>query len=118
MELHPPLAISARLLPAIQVGQAWISLDTGSRFWIDLPDGSEHLVDDIRPGAGGFGSVKAAFECLLSFLGACAESRAYATRTGRAGENAGLFSEEVGAWAERESDEIAMLQCELQEVSK
>lgn len=71
--------------------------------------------DDIRSGCSAPVNVDSAAETLFSFLGACAESREYRERTGRGGENAELFPEHVGSWAEEHSDEIAMLACELSE---
>lgn len=118
MKLNHPFFISSRLAPALSVGGAIISFDSG-RFVIDLPDGAEHVVTGFRfpPGYGvpeGRLLVEA-FGALLSFLSACAESRAYAQRTGREGENADLFPETVGAWAESCSDELGLLCIELEE---
>ena len=112
--LTEPFKISARLLPAIQIEGAWISLD-GTVFHIDMPDGSEHVVSDLQPPRCGRFDYRQHFAALLSFLGACAESRAYGRRNGRKGENSDLFSEEIGAWAETCSDEISMLCCEIEE---
>jgi hypothetical protein len=114
MKLSAPFAISARLLPAVNVAEAWISLD-GTVFYLDLPDGSEHVVDDVRPPACGRFDYRKHFSALLSFLGACAESRAYGARTGCKGENSDLFSEAIGAWAEENSDKLSMLACEIEE---
>jgi hypothetical protein len=117
MNIPKPFAISARLLPALQIGKAWVSVDpSNATFWIDLPDGTEHRITDFRPGAGQR-DWREWIEALLSFLGACAESRAYArrSRNGEPGEHADLFNEAVGSWAESESDELEMLQCEISE---
>lgn len=120
MKLTSPFQISARLAPAVQIGGAWLSFDSG-RFVLDLPDGSEHVVKDFNfprcrtAGATDESTLQDGFGAMLSFLGACAESRAYASRTGRAGENADLFPDNVGQWAESASDEIAMLGCEIEE---
>lgn len=106
MKLCKPFAISARLAPAVQVGDAWLSYDAG-QFVIDLPDGQEHTITDYRPGC--HADLQRQFGAILSFLGACAESRAYG------GENSDLFPDHVGAWAEANADEIAILQCEIEE---
>lgn len=109
MELHSPFAISARLLPALRLSDgAWISLE-GTTFYLDLPDGSEHTIADVRPPRGLRFNWQRHFATLLSFLGACAESRQYRARNGSGGENVVLFSEPIGAWAERMSDELAIL---------
>jgi len=57
-------------------------------------------------------------ESLLSFLGACAESVQYAARTGKPisdTENGELFPPWVADWAAQNSDEIAMVACEIEE---
>jgi hypothetical protein len=121
MKLHTPFAISARLMPALQVGGAWISLNLSGNqsrdgrdiyeAWIDLPDGTEHEVTDLRSGCQG-GTVQEGFESLLCFLGAAAESYRYA---GGGGENVDLFPLPVVKWAAQHSDEIEMLQVEIEE---
>lgn len=123
MQLKPPFAISSRLMPAVRVGNAWISLDLGSitrdgrtryKVWIDLPDGSEYEIDDLRSGVGR-GSVQDGMASLLGFLSAAAESYDYRQRTGRAGENEDLFALAIVEWASANSDEISLLQLEIEE---
>lgn len=122
MKLLAPFAISSRLSPALQIGKAWISFCAG-RFIIDLPDGSSHIVRDFRFPAGRIAGetdcdvLQSGFASLLSFLGACAESRAYGTRKNgdpMSGENSDLFPPYVGEWAESVSDEIGMLAFEIE----
>lgn len=132
MILNPPLMISARLLPAVEIQsstrafgaspKAWLSWDARKGLaYLDGPFG-EHVIKDFRPSPRlrEDGTDKASRECLhalLDFLGACAESRAYAKRMGKdpmEGENSSLFPAEVGEWAEQMSDEISMLACELE----
>ena len=123
MILHPPLIITSRLLPGLKIGDTFISLGYGSRsadnrmvyaVWIDLPDGTEHAIADLRSGCGG-GSIQDGLANLLGFLGAAAESRQYRERTGREGENEHLFAPAIVEWASENSDEISMLACELEE---
>lgn len=123
MNLSPPFAISARLAPAIKIADAWLSFADG-RFVFDFADGSEHIVTDFQfPKMRIYGTsderfLQDGFSAILSFLGACAESRAWAVRRGKdasEGENSGLFPEAVGQWAELHSDEIAMLDLEITE---
>lgn len=61
--------------------------------------------NDIHSGVGAAIDVEDAARVLFSFLSACAESRGY----GSGGENADLFPEHVGQWAEENSDEIGLL---------
>lgn len=121
MILHPPFAIGSRLVPALQVAGATLSLlrieragkRQRARFALDL-DGAEYLDDSLQSAGQGFRSAVEAFESYLSFLGACAESVRYADRTGREpGENADLFPAPVAQWAAEHADEIAMARIEL-----
>lgn len=123
MTLHPPLAISPRLLPGVQVGDGWVSWDHGRTVgYVDAP-GIDHVITDMRPGLSGRTGepeeqVRDCLGGLLAFLGACGESRWLSERrTGdpMAGENSDLFPEDVGAWAQQNSDEIGMLRLELEE---
>ena len=125
MILHPPFSISSRLLPALVVGGATISFERG-QFIIDLPDGTEHTVTDLHPPRGRVKGhndtperlLASMFGALLSFLSACAESRAYARRRGKdemEGDNSDLFPSHVGEWAESCSDDLSCLQLEIEE---
>ena len=121
MTLNSPFSISSCLLPALEIGGAVIQLEYASRagrdgrvryrWTIDLPDGSSHSGDDLQSGCGG-GSLQEGFESLLSFLSAAAESWRYA---GSNGENSDLFPRPVVKWAAQNSDEIGMLECEIEE---
>jgi hypothetical protein len=124
MTLREPFKISSRLMAAFELGGATVSLGISGRqsrdgrdiyeVWIDLPDGTEHAIDDLRSGCQG-GSVREGFGALLTFLGAAAESRQYRERTGRGGENEELFPPAVVAWAAANCDELSMIACELEE---
>lgn len=114
--LRDPWQISSRLMPAVTVGGAWLSIEPGPRnregrtqydIWIDLPDGGEYHVTDLRSGCGG-GDVREGMLSLLSFLYAAAES--YPD-----GENADLFPPAVVAWADSCADDLTMLQLEIDE---
>ncbi len=123
MTLHPPFIISARLMPAVQIGGATLSLGYGRHtsegrmqydIWIDLPDKSEHHITDLRSGCQG-GSIVGGMASLLSFLGASADSYAYRMRTGDTGENEDLFAPVIVEWAYQNSDELSMLQMDIEE---
>lgn len=126
MKLNPPLIITSRLLPGLRVpahgSLTEISIEiagdtrdgrTRYRYYIDSPD-FEYTSDDLKSGCQG-GDLQEGLSSLLSFLGAAAESCAYRLRTGRTGENEDLFPANVVEWAHRNSDELAMLACELEE---
>ena len=93
MILRAPFMISSRLLPAVEVGQGseqiTVSLSP-SGFILDGPFG-EHKVTGLRLSPL-CKSVESAFETLLSFMTAAAESFRY---RGMDGENSDLFPAEV-----------------------
>ena len=116
MLLKPPFKISGRLLPALQIGGAWISIElitrTQARYFIDLANGAEVIGDDLSCRAGI--TLQSAFESLLSFLGAYAEA-VVTTRTWRVSENSDLFPASMADWATENSDEIGMTELMLSE---
>jgi len=121
MTIKHPFIITPRLAPGLCIQDAhscaWLSFDDGE-FVLDLPDGSKHVITDFRAPACGGHTLQESFTAILSFLGACAESRQYATRKGKgpmSGENSDLFPAHVGKWAESMSDELGMLVCEIEE---
>ena len=79
-----------------------------------MADGQEFCCFDLSSGCQGFKSTQDAFEGLLSFLGAAAES--YRCK-GLEGENAQLFDLPIVDWAAKNADELAMLELELEETS-
>jgi hypothetical protein len=111
---------------AVYVGDAIVSVAVAGRdseqrnryAWkIALPGGTlgeSGANDVVRSGVLAPADPAQALTSLLGFLSACAESRAYGARTGHPGENADLFSEQVGAWAEGNSDEISLVLAELE----
>jgi len=117
MQLHAPFSISARLLPAIAIGTGaetvTVSLDR-SGFVLDGPFG-EHRVAGLRLSPMSR-TVEDAFETLLSFMGAAAESYRYAERKGMDGmdgENSELFPREVTEALAQVSSELECVQCDL-----
>jgi len=110
-------------MAGVKIGDTTISIgwsdragdDSRSRYhyWIDTPD-FEYNDDDLQSGRQG-GDLQEGMESLLSFLGACAESIDYQTRTEQETENTDLFPAHIGEWACENSDEISMLQCEIEE---
>lgn len=84
----------------------------------------EHVVTDFNFPQGRIAGttdekfLQDGFSAILSFLGACAESRRLARSRGKDemdGENSGLFPAHVGEWVESVRDEIAMLEYQLDE---
>lgn len=122
MKLQSPFFISSHLAPAVKVADATLSFVDG-KFILEAPEFT-HDVQGFRFPQGRIAGdtdadiLQKGFAAILSFLSACAESRAYATRQGKdpmEGENSDLFPANVGEWAEQNSDEIAMLSYEIEE---
>ncbi len=122
MILHEPFCISSRLLPALKIGNDYLSIEalrydhenrTVYRAYLDLADGKEYEINDLRSGCGG-GTIQEGMESLLAFLEAAAEAYRY-EMSGHKSENSDLFEPEVNEWAYQNGDYIAVLQMELEE---
>ena len=74
-------------------------------------NGWQYVGNDLHSGVASSPDEIDAAATLFGFLGACAESRTY---NGGTGENADLFPDYVGEWAVENSDEIGMLEYELE----
>lgn len=114
MTLRHPFIIGSRLLPAVHVGGATISIEYDGetpdrrmrfRHTIDLP-GSKRptVIRDVRSGVGR-ASLRDGMSTLLAFLYAAA------TQSDMRGE----FPRRVEAWAKQNSDEISICQLEIDE---
>lgn len=120
MILHEPFIISARLLPALRIGDGTLSLSgvglgvegrLNPCFILDTPD-FEYVDDRMQTGVGGSGTVSM-FVNFLGFLGAAAESYRYELWSRSPGENSDLFPRHVLEWAYVNDDEIA---CALSDI--
>lgn len=119
MILHHPFFISSRLLPAIKLGDATLSL-LDSKAWrdgrqvaafaIDLPDGAAYVDNSMASGQGGFKGVVEMFEGYLGFLSAAMEGLEYERSTGCKSENAHLFPEWVMQMLDKSDVEDALCQ--------
>lgn len=128
MILHSPFSISPRLLPCLAIGGAFIQLEYSTRpgmegrtrynWVVDLPGGESYSDDDLQSGAQG-GTLQEGFGSLLAFLTASAESRNHRERKGETeidpDGNEGLFPPAVVDFACQYSDELSMLQYEIEE---
>lgn len=128
MEIKYPCIITARLLPGIQIGDSFLSIEYGdvvsetrlpqySRqgyvVHLDTPT-FEYTIDDIRSGCCG-GTLRRGLLSALSFLGACGASVNYERYSGRKGENADLFPPHVAEWCAVHEDDLSLAGCELEE---
>ena len=82
MKLHTPFIISARLLPALKIGDMTLSMEMlprGSdgrsryRYFFDFPRGMPFTGSDLRSGCQG-GSLVEGFGALLAFLDSASQS--------------------------------------------
>lgn len=124
MELSAPLQITPSLLPGVSISDAhetaWVQIDSprkGERdlvIVVTLPDGTDVRSDRFSPR----GDIREAMAAALSFLGASGESYGYRMREGESEPdpdgNEVLFPAPVPEWAYRFSDEISMMQFELE----
>lgn len=117
LQLTYPMATSPRLLPAVRIGEAWLSAEDLANevvFHLDAP-GFATTLTGFQPGAGDE-DVRSWMGGFLSFLTAAGEGRRYRIRTGRESENESLFLPSVVDWIEDNLDEIDRLQFEISEV--
>ena len=119
MILNQPCKISARLGPALRIGDGWLTLltvkpDNDGReratFALDTPE-FEHIDSELRSGVGGFRSLVEAFEVYLCFMEAAADAYRY----GPGSDNYDIFPEHVMQWAAERADELAMARSQLQD---
>lgn len=113
-------------MPGLKIGEGIISLgyskvtDEGRMLYdvkIDLPD-SEWDVNDMKSGCQG-GNLQEGFASLLCFLGAAAESYRYRGCDWdlvSQDDNAAMFPRSVVEWAYQHSDEISILEQEVNEI--
>jgi len=123
MKLKHPFFIHCRLLPAVNVGNATISINeigstpsgrTSYRYYIDTPEW-EHEGNGLESGVGG-GGIQSGMESLLSFLYACGEAYRYKMAYPESEpENLDLFPPNVAEWCYLHSEELSMMELELQE---
>lgn len=125
MQLTRPFEIAPNLEAGIRIGSDWITIayagragdESRTRYtYTILIDGKEYTAEDLQSG-NGRGGLQSGMESLLSFLGAAAESYGYSSRTGRESDNADLFPAWVSEWAHANSDEISMMQCQIEETA-
>ena len=113
MKLQNPIIITPRLLPGVQVENSFVSIEYGG--WSD--DGRQeyavhidaptfhYTFDDMKSGVGG-GDLQFGLQNALGFLGYAGETQEPQTD---------LFPAHVCEWAHRNSDELSMLVCKIEE---
>lgn len=112
--MKAPFCISARLMPALKIGGAWLSLSAYPlAFHLDLPNGDTFDIAEYHPGTAAV-TLRTMFTDMLNFMSAAGESRQYRLRTGRNGENEELFEPKMVDWIADNMDEISSLAAELE----
>ena len=116
MKLHSPIIITPRLLPGVKIGDVFISITYDSdeadgrtryRYYID-PLGPEEGLNDLQSGCQG-GSLQEGLGSLLCFLSAAGDG---------ADGDPDPFTPKIMEWCYENSDEISMLQCEIEETEE
>jgi hypothetical protein len=109
MQLRYPFLISARLLPALKIGDGWLSFDPKTYvFYLDTPK-FEYKVDDFRPGCGH--GVQGCFNDILSFF----ESAVDEDRYPDIDDCDRLFPDRVTRWLVANEYEISDTRCSIDE---
>ena len=113
-----PMIIGPRLVPAVRIGDAMISIKPEGRtadnrlkvrWFIDV-GGKEYSKDDLSSGVGAQWSTATARTTmgnLLGFLSAFAEAD-------DGDENADLFPAELREWAQQHEDDITTIRIEIE----
>lgn len=107
MLLKPPFIITSTLSPGVNIGDSTLHLtdvqpaEQGrdqATFLLVTPE-FEYGDDQLKSGVMGFWGVVGIFESFLRFMQAAIESADYEERTGRIGDNTGLFPRHIVEWA-------------------
>lgn len=129
MKLNPPLCITPSLLPGVRIADrhetSWVQIDSpkagesGLVIVVTMPDGQDVRSDRFNPRES---TMEGKMEAAISFLSASGESYRYRMHKGETeidpDSNEGLFPAPVPEWAYRFSDEILLLQMDLQEAMR
>jgi hypothetical protein len=123
MELTSPVIITPRLLVGLHIGQSFLSIDyAGSEdgrqkyiIHIDTPDW-EYSTDDLRSGVGG-GNLQEGLASTLAFLSSAGEAYRYSLQLKTPNDDEQIFPPNVCKWAYQNSDELSMLEYELEETA-
>ena len=119
LNLEYPLIIGSRLLPAVKIGNATLSLDiNGMEQFILDADGRAYTIDGFRFPRNGKSDnelVREAFRAFVDFATASNEAVEFTARTGRQSDNLDLFELPVREFLYEHSNEIDVLFCELME---
>ena len=108
--MNCPIQISARLLPAVKIGDSWLSFEPVAKvFYLDTPDG-----DYVLTGFRFYGntSIEALSTC-LSFMMAAAEAQDAADAGRFSDYNDDIFPLDIMRWCQKNASEFGWVQYEL-----
>jgi hypothetical protein len=109
MQLQDPFLISARLLPALKIGDGWLSFDPKiCVFYLDTPE-FEYEITDFRPGCGH--SVQDCFQDILGFFESAIDESRYTDIS----DCDRLFPEHVTKWLVSNEYEVSDARCSIEE---
>lgn len=121
MQLSNPFFISCRLMAAVKIGDATISIGYAKRpgresrtryeWFFDCGE-IEETSDDLQSGNVRDAGIRSGMASLLNFMSACGESFRYA---GKDGDNVDLFPESMWEWLSSNREELSMLAMEIDE---
>lgn len=125
--LTKPVQIAPNLAAGVLIDGHWITVNyaynpgsegrTRYQWEIIFPGGDSATGDDLQSGCQG-GNLTEGLTSFLSFLSACGESLRYQEYSGRAGDNAELFTDpRVLEFCRRYGEECACLEFEIQEAA-
>ena len=124
MKLNAPIIITPRLLPGVQIGDTFVSIEYGEwtqdgrqgyTYYID-PLGPEEGFSDLSSGVGG-GSLQEGLESLLCFMSDAGDTYRYELTHDHDGDD-DLFPPEIMEWCYQYEEEIGMLQYEVEATKK
>jgi len=123
MKLQEPFIITSRLQAGLKIGDVVISMEVADvtdegrlvyHYWIDGPDFAYENTD-LKSGVGN-GSLQDGFASLLAFLGSDAEKYRYSDMRYLTTDTDYCFaSAPLIEWAYQNSDEINLLQAEIEQ---
>lgn len=107
MKLQHPFCISARLLPALKIGDGWLSFDPKTHiFYLDTPE-FKYEIKDYRPGCSH--GIQDCFSGILIFFESAIQSANFYEKTDV------LFPEHVTKWLVANEYDICDMDCALDE---
>ena len=111
--MNCPIQISARLLPAVKIGDSWLSFEPVAKvFYLDTPDGDYVLTGFRFPENT---SIEETLSTCLAFMMAAAEAQDAADAGRFCDYNDDIFPLDIMRWCQENASEIGCVQYELED---